>query len=343
VVERCRGRGFALAGVAAAAPSGREAEFRAWLAAGKHGSMAWLAEHADVRMDVRRFLPGARSVIMVADQYAARGDVDEEAGAAGGFGRVARYARGRDYHKEMKKRLHGLCDELAAAHPGETFRAFVDTAPVQEREQAARAGLGWIGKHTLLINPRLGSWLLLGGIATTLELVDEAAAPLPEPDHCGTCTRCIDACPTGAISPYSLDASRCISYLTIERREAISEELGGKLAGWIFGCDICQEVCPHNSARPEGTGEARVNEAYTPRRRGFDLLEVLGWKEEDRRRAFESSSMKRAKLEMMKRNSLLAGASSPDARVREAVAVRAREIAADEGESEMVRGMAELI
>ncbi len=351
IVARCRALGFALAGVAAAHASDHEAELRAWLAAGKHGSMAWLAEHADVRADVRRFLPGAKSVIMVADQYAARGASargDEGSqraeGREAGVGRVARYARGRDYHKEMKKRLHVLCDELRARHPQEQFRAFVDTAPVHEREQAVRAGLGWIGKHTLLIHPRLGSWLLLGGVATTLELVsEEEEREQREPDHCGTCTRCIDACPTEAITPYSLDASRCISYLTIERRQAIPENLAGKTGGWVFGCDICQEVCPHNSPRPEGSGEARVHEAYAPKRSGFDLLEVLGWSEEDRRTAFESSSLKRAKLDMMKRNALLAGAASRDERVRAAVLARAREIVDDDGESELVRATAQQV
>jgi epoxyqueuosine reductase len=211
----------------------------------------------------------------------------------------------------MKKRLHRLCDALAAEHPGEAFRAFVDTAPVMERELAQRAGLGWIGKHTLLIHPRLGSYVLLGGVMTTLEISDAAAKV--EPDHCGTCTRCIDACPTGAITPYSVDARRCISYLTIERRGEIDESLHTKMGEWIFGCDVCQEVCPHNSARPAGgavgvgvgAGVGVAHEAYAPTREALDAIEVLRWTEEDRRRELAGTAMTRAKLEMLKRNALI--------------------------------------
>jgi epoxyqueuosine reductase len=215
-----------------------------------------------------------------------------------GTGRVARYAQGRDYHTVIKKRLHKLCDELRERHPDDQFRAFVDTAPVMERDLALRAGLGWIGKHTLLINPRVGSHLLLGGVLTTLPF----ERPAPEPDHCGACTRCIDACPTSAITPYSVDARRCISYLTIEHRSEIDPDLANKTDDWIFGCDICQDVCPHNSPRPKGVDVGEPNPAYEPQRERFDLLEVLGWTEDDRRRAVQGSSMKRAKLEMFKRN-----------------------------------------
>jgi len=179
-----------------------------------------------------------------------------------------------------------------------------------EREHALRAGLGWIGKHTLLINPRLGSWMFLGGIAMSL---DAAAPPEQEAvtDHCGTCTRCIDACPTDAIEPYSVDARRCISYLTIEHREGIDPDLAGKVGDWIFGCDICQEVCPHNSPRPAGAelSEAGVREEYRSDRSSFSLLEVLGWDEDDRRARLRGSAMKRAKLGMFKRNATIVQAN----------------------------------
>lgn len=301
VLERCRALGFAAAGVCAAEPSRFAGQYQAWIERGEHGTMAYMGKNVDVRLDVRLMIEGARSVVMVADQYALRGDVEDERRA--GFGRVARYARGDDYHDVIKKRLHALCDELAAAHPGEQFRAFVDTAPVLERELAARCGIGWQGKHTLTINPALGSYLLLGGIVTTMEL-----EPPPQQavvtDHCGTCTRCIDACPTQAIRPYGVNATRCISYLTIEYRGEIRQEFHRAMGDWIFGCDICQEVCPHNSARREQRGG--VHPAYAVKRTGFDLLEVLGWTEEDRRAAFKGSSMKRAKLEMMKRNAAIA-------------------------------------
>lgn len=301
VLERCRALGFAAAGVCAAEPSAFREEFAAWIERGEHGSMAYMANNADVRVDVRLMLEGARAVVMVADQYALRGEVNDE--RRPGFGRVARYARGDDYHEVIKKRLYALCDELAAAHPGERFRAFVDTAPVLERELAARCGIGWQGKHTLTINPALGSFLLLGGIVTTMQMEPPPEQALPD-DHCGTCTRCIDACPTQAIRPYRVNATRCISYLTIEHRGEIAPELREPIGDWIFGCDVCQEVCPHNSPRFEQRGN--VHPAYEPKRTGFDLLEVLGWSEEDRRAAFKGSSLKRAKLEMMKRNAAIA-------------------------------------
>ncbi len=280
-----------------------QAEMRAWLAQGKHGSMAYLAEHADLKADPSRLLEGAAAAIVVADLYATRND--EAGDVPDGHGRVARYARGGDYHKVMKKRLHTLCDELGARWPGARTRAFVDTAPVHERELALAAGLGWVGKHTLVIHPRFGSWMLLGGVLTTLEL-DPCEQEVA--DHCGSCTRCIDACPTDAITPYSVDASRCISYLTIERREPIPSELEHGMGEWLFGCDICQEVCPHNSPRMGDVGKA--NNAYATDRASFDLAEVMKWDEDARRAAFAKSAMKRAKLGMMKRNAVIAAGNA---------------------------------
>jgi epoxyqueuosine reductase len=234
----------------------------------------------------------------------------------------------------IKRRLHQLCDELRADHSGASFRAFTDTAPVLEREYAARAGLGWTGKHTLIIHPRVGSYMLLGGILTTLDI----AFSEPIPDHCGTCTRCIDACPTDAISPYSVDASRCIAYLTIERRPPIDPAFHEAIGGWLFGCDICQEVCPHNSAR---AAPDPVAPEYAPRRASFDLLGVLNWSDDDRRAAFESSALKRATLAMMKRNALIVGgnelASDPG------FLARARELAADQREHPVVRQTASAV
>lgn len=305
IIDRCRELGFAEAGIATAEPvAPRRADaYRAWIAQGKHAEMHYLARNLDQRLDPGLLMPGARSVIMVADQYRTRGNAREP--LPPGSGRIARYAQGDDYHLVMKQRLHALCDALRPEHPSHQFRAFVDTAPVHERELAQRAGLGWIGKNTLLINPRKGSWLFLGGVLTTLEI----AAPTPrpraaEPDHCGTCTRCIDACPTNAITPYSVDATRCISYLTIERRSESPppNNLAAAFGEWLYGCDVCQEVCPHNSPRPEHVAVGQNNPAYTPKRTSFDLLEVLGWTEEDRRRALKGTAMKRVKLEMWKRN-----------------------------------------
>lgn len=359
IAGRCERLGFALCGVCGVDVSTRASSYEAWIAAGKNGSMEYLARNAEVRKRPELMLPGAKSVIVVGDLYRAREVVGEHggegaggtplagvesppfplplpSGKAGGSavvsGRIARYAQGRDYHKVIKKRLHDLCDALAAEHPSAVFRAFVDTAPVMERELALRAGLGWIGKHTLLIHPRLGSYVLLGGVMTTLEITEKAATI--EPDHCGTCTRCIDACPTGAITPYSVDARRCISYLTIERRGEIDESLQAKMGEWIFGCDVCQEVCPHNSVRPAGSDVRVAHAAYAPTRDTLDAIEVLRWTEEDRRRELAGTAMTRAKLEMLKRNALIVvGNAAVDAETRRALRVAVAGVAEEVGAS----------
>lgn len=304
IVARCRELGFAAAGVCAAAASAYREELAAWLRDGKHGTMSYLADDLADRLDPQRVLPGVRAVIMVGDLYARRGDVD---GGRQRFGKIARYARGRDYHDVVRRRLHGLADILRREHAGAEFRTFVDSAPVLEREYAARSGLGWIAKNTMLIHPRVGSYLVLGGIYTTLDL-DPPADQVIEADHCGTCTRCIDACPTRAITPYSVDGSRCISYLTIEHEPPIETHRQREIGDWLYGCDICQEVCPHNSAR-DGADVGEVPVEYAPRRSGLDLMAVLHWTPDDRERAFETSAMKRATLAMMKRNAIIVAAN----------------------------------
>ena len=308
VLELCRGLGFATAGICEAKPSEFEAEYRRWLAEGKHGDMAYLEEQAFNRFDVERELSGCASVLMVAEQYASRGDGVATAG--GDEGKVARYARGRDYHMTIKGRLHRLADTLKARWPGYRFRSFADTAPIMEREHAVRAGIGWTGKHTLVINPRLGSYVLLGGLLTTMPLAPTrpARARVGDMVHdgtdcCGTCTRCIDACPTGAITPYSVDARRCISYLTIEHRGDIATELKSKLSDWVYGCDICQEVCPHNSSRSWDTPVSPPH--ATDRARELATLrfeEVLGWDQDAKAKAVEGTPMRRTKLEQLQRN-----------------------------------------
>jgi epoxyqueuosine reductase len=306
ILRRCRELGFAAAGVCRADPSENAAEIRRWLADGKHGDMAFLADTVETLLDPSRELAGVRSVVMVADLYHARpaeGEPSFSPPPAGPVpGRIARYAQGRDYHTHLKKRLHRLNDELRPMFPGHHFRTFVDTAPVLEREFAHRAGLGWIGKHTLTIHPRLGSSFFLGGTYTTLDLTPAPDQPTPR-DHCGTCTRCIEACPTRAITPYSVDATRCISYLTIERQGPIDPAFHAAMGEWLYGCDVCQEVCPHNS--PRGDPEGVANPHYAPERTSFDALSVLGWDESARRAAFRTTSMKRASLAMMQRNALI--------------------------------------
>jgi epoxyqueuosine reductase len=336
VLRRCAERGFALAGIAPAEPTRWERELRAWLAAGRHGEMGYLERNVEVLVDPVRLLEGARSIVCVADRYHDGAPDPPPPPGAPARGRIARYARGADYHVVIRKRLHGLCDELRAAFPDERFRTCVDTAPLLEREHAARAGLGAIGKHTLLIDRGLGSYLLTGEVITTMDLAPSAPA---EPDPCGTCTRCLDACPTDAITPFSVDATRCISYLTIEHRSPIDPGLAPAVGDWIFGCDVCQEVCPHNQPT-ERSRDADLHPAYAPQRDGFDLLEVLGWTEDARRAAFTGTALKRARLAMMKRNAVLAAWAV--LREGEDAALRARlvAIAEDEGEDEMVRGAA---
>jgi len=305
ILERCRSLGFALAGVCPAEPSAHEAHIRRWLADGKHGEMSYLERNLDVRLDPRELFPGARTLIVLADQYATRNDAPRPnaspAHPSNPHGRIARYAQGDDYHSVIKKRLHTLCDALRAEFPEHQFRACVDTAPILEREHAARAGLGWIGKHTLLIHPRLGSYLFLAAIVTTLDL----APPRDQTtitDHCGSCTRCIDACPTSAITPHAVDAARCISYLTIEHRSPIDPSLQPAIGDWLFGCDVCQEVCPHNSPRADNADVGSCNPAYAPRTASLPVLDVAQWNDDDRAAATRRSALKRAKLEMFHRN-----------------------------------------
>jgi epoxyqueuosine reductase len=341
IVRLCLEAGFARAGVCEAAPSEHEQAIRQWIGGGRHGEMAWLADRLEERLDPERVVPGVRSIILVADQYASREDeassapVEQVVGEREGG--VARYARGRDYHKVIKKRLHSLADALRAAHPEHAFRAFTDTAPVLEREHAVRAGMGWIGKHTLLIDPDLGSYLLLGGILTTLP-ISPPATQRTVADHCGTCTRCLDACPTDAITPYSVDATRCISYLTIEHRSPIEPSLHEPMGKWLFGCDICQEVCPHNAPRRGDASRAGApNPAYEATRPAFDVLETLRWTEEDRREAFTGSAMKRARLDMMKRNALIVAGNILREREDHDLRARIRSIAEDLSEPDLVR------
>jgi epoxyqueuosine reductase len=210
--------------------------------------------------------------------------------------RVARYALGDDYHDVLKTRLHQLADWIRSKEPTAQTRAAVDTAPVMEKELAARAGVGWMGKNTCIINEAIGSWLFLGETITTLELPPDD----PAIDRCGTCRRCIDACPTQAITaPYQLDARKCISYLTIELREDIPHELRNGLGDWLYGCDICQDVRPWNSRAPD----AQLS-AFQPRLASgkLNLRQVLNWRNEEYRDALRGSAMKRVKLPILQRN-----------------------------------------
>jgi epoxyqueuosine reductase len=311
LLARCAQHGFALAGVAEARASDRADAFRAWIAAGKQGGMAYLAAELERRLDPRLLVPGAASVLCVADRYA-DGRPDRR---IPGYGRIARYARGEDYHVVIRARLEALAAELLRAHPEHRFRVCVDTAPLLEREHAERAGLGRIGKHTLLIGSGgAGSWLLLGAIVSTLAFAPRRADGLPvgadAADPCGGCTRCIDACPTGAITPWSVDASRCVSALTIEERGPVDASFAGRTGDWLFGCDDCQEACPHSQPTRRSRA-AGVHEAYrSGGAAAMPLLEVLAWDDEAYERARFNEVLRRADLSMWRRNAALAAGSA---------------------------------
>jgi epoxyqueuosine reductase len=238
-VKRCAADlGFDACGIASAGPIDPEDRLGKWLACGFHADMHWIEQTKAIRQDVRLKLPSARSVVVVACSYfATRPD------APSGGGRVSRCAWGRDYHRVMRKPMAALAKAISEIEDGVQCYASVDTGPVMEKVWAARAGLGWIGKNGLVIREGPGSWFFLGVIVTTLELAPDA----PIRNACGTCDKCMKACPTGAIvEPAVVDARRCISYHTIENRGEIPPELHGRFGNWVFGCDLCQEVCPWN-------------------------------------------------------------------------------------------------
>jgi epoxyqueuosine reductase len=244
--------GFDLVGFTTAESLPGAARLARWVADGAHGEMGYMAETAHVRADPAAFLPGARSVVCVAMSYHTEQE-PPELGRERERAVVARYARRKDYHAVIRRRLVRLGRYLSGRVPVARWRTAADTAPLLEKELAQRAGLGWIGKNTCLINRRVGSEVLLGELVTTVELPPDE----PESDHCGTCTACLTACPTQALpEPGSLDARRCISYLTIEHRSAIVESLFPRLAPHLFGCDICQAVCPWNRHAPPSCAPA---------------------------------------------------------------------------------------
>ena len=245
---------FDAVGIAAVDPLEAREHYQAWIESGRHGAMAYLAtdRHRQRRAEPELVLPGLASVICVALCH----PPDVEPGRDARLGRIARYASGEDYHLVMRDHLRAMEAVIRDALPGATVLGYSDTGAILERGWAERAGIGWVGKHTGVLSPRLGSWLLLAEL-----LVDRPLEPdLPfARDHCGTCRRCIDACPTGAIvAERQLDARLCISYLTIELRGPIPVELRGLVGDWIFGCDVCQEVCPWNRFAPPAR-EARLH------------------------------------------------------------------------------------
>ncbi|HMD32668.1 MAG TPA: tRNA epoxyqueuosine(34) reductase QueG [Candidatus Acidoferrales bacterium] len=342
VVEQARAAGFSLCGVARAEDFPELERLPEWLARGYAGQMSYLADPR--RSAVASLLEGARSLIVcallyntarphtaeMAVPYASSNVYRQEEGVrmsadaamAGGApatgdegprGWISRYAWGDDYHRVLGERLDQLVAAMRAgiAEPFKA-RAYVDTGPVSERVAAKHAGLGWLGKNTSLIHPELGSWLFLGVVVTTLELIPSlGSADVPQPDLCGQCTLCLDACPTGAfVEAGVLDARRCISYLTIEHRGSLPEELRGAMGAHVFGCDICQDVCPYNRGAPLSAlaeftprplEERGALELFAPR---LEWLAALT--EEEYRRVFRGSAMKRAKYQGLVRNACVA-------------------------------------
>ena len=291
------GLGFDLVGITTTGPVPTAGRFEQWLRAGRAGAMHYLERGAEKRRDTRRPVDGARSAVVVGLDYGGR----EPAGP------VARYARGDDYHDVMEARLRELhrCVDGWTGAPVRG-KAYVDTGPLLERDLARRAGLGWFGKNTMLINPRTGSFFFLGVLLLELDLTPDAPF---ENEHCGHCTRCLDACPTKAlVEPGVLDARRCISYLTIELRDEIPEALRAPIGGLVYGCDICQDVCPWNikfaTLLPDESPFA-PREALGAKDGRTLARELLGVSQAEFSTAFKGSPMKRAKLRGLKRNAAI--------------------------------------
>jgi epoxyqueuosine reductase len=298
--------GFDLVGVAPAGPADGFDRLRDWLDRGFAGDMDYMGRHAEARRHPESVLPNVRSVVMVGMNYNPGGGPEEN---ASGQGRVARYARGADYHEVLRQRLNQLLTWLQTERPDCHGRGVVDTAPLLERDFARRAGLGWFGKNTMLLNKRLGSYVFLAALLVDVELRSDAPF---EARHCGTCTACLDACPTAAfVGPGVLDARRCISYLTIELKGAVPLELRSGLGDWVFGCDICQEVCPWNRKAPAATNAALKARSELE---SLDLIELLGLSEGEFRRRFRDTALMRTKRRGLLRNAALALGNSGDER-----------------------------
>jgi epoxyqueuosine reductase len=314
LIAQAKSLGFDLCGVLPASELTAPAHRDEWLARGYAGQMQYL--HDPRRADPLQSLPEARSIIVCAVNYNTAHPYSTEAAAASGSKAwLSRYAWGDDYHTTIAEKLDALLAAMREQFSSETFsaRAYVDTGPVSERVAARQAGLGWLAKNTCLINEDIGSWLFLGVILLSLEFApslprENGAAAPPPPDLCGNCTLCIDACPTGAlVEPYVLDASRCISYLTIELRDSIPEKFRAAIGRNVFGCDICQDVCPWNRKAP-----ATQNPAFVPRENLLapEIDWLLRLSEDDFRRIFKNSAVRRTKYRGLIRNACIAAGNS---------------------------------
>lgn len=285
--------GLSKVGVAKAEVLPKSHHLNQWLAEERHGTMAWMENYLEKRLDITKLYPEAQSVVSVALNYYS----PQQHSADKATGKISRYAWGeKDYHTVLKKRLKQLLRQLKEQVPGLEGRLFVDTAPIQDKLWAEAAGIGWQGKHTNIITREMGSWVFLGELLLNQELEYD----IPVKDFCGNCSACIDACPTQALEPYKIDGSKCISYLTIEMWDKpIPEEQANKLNNWIFGCDICQDVCPWNKFEQPTEEEAfqPVTENIAPK---LNLLAQLS--AEDFRKRFKKSPVYRAKHSNFLRN-----------------------------------------
>ncbi len=293
IKEKATQIGFTKAGVTTAAPFDEAADrFEAWVASGAHGVMQWMERDYNKRRDVRNILPEAKSIISLALNYYTASDVKDSKDL-----KISRYAWGTDYHEVIPPMLKELLAEIQKFAPEAEGRYYTDTGPLLEKAIAERAGIGWQGKHTNIITREVGSWVFLAEIILNIELEPDA----PAEDLCGTCTRCLDACPTDALKPYEIDATRCISYLTIELKpdHKIPNEFASKMDGWLYGCDICQDVCPWNRfAEPTQIWE------FAPREENLHLtqVDIEQMAQEEFSMRFRKSPVKRAKLTGLKRN-----------------------------------------
>jgi epoxyqueuosine reductase len=298
--------GFHKIGIARAEPLAEEGEhLKQWLANEFHGEMRWLEREPEKRSDPKLLFPEAKSIVVVALNYFTPHQHEENPVK----GKVSRYAWGDDYHDVVKEKLRRLLDWIKTENPHAEGKICVDTAPIMDKAWAVRAGLGWIGKHSNLITREYGSWVFIGEILLNLELDDETEI---EADHCGSCTACLDACPTGAIvEPFLVDSRACLSYATIELRSPeLPDEISKDLNGWLYGCDICQDVCPWNRFE-KPTAETR----FEPREGNVsaDLDEILSLSLEKYAERFRRSAMKRTKLSGLQRNALaLKNNSAPE-------------------------------
>jgi epoxyqueuosine reductase len=314
IKELAHACGFELAGVAPASPTEDFARFQAWRGSELAGDMKYLTDHrGDLRSDPRHLLPGAQSIICVGKLYNTPHPHSTDL-ADSDRGWISRYAWGTDYHDVMHGALKLLVTRIAELH-GEPFawKICVDTAPLLERSYARAAGLGWIGKNTCLINQQQGSWFFLGELLLSIPLEPD----LPPPDRCGTCQRCIDACPTEAIvlaedGQWRLDARLCVSYLTIEKRGPMSDELFGGIANHVFGCDICQDVCPWNSRAPVSDDGKFQPSQFAP-----GLKELAELTEEEFRRVFRKTAVWRTKYAGFLRNVAIAMGNAGDPALRQ--------------------------